>query len=265
MGAHLVPSDTKMSYPLNPDPLLGGVIVTITGVTNTLAGEKPTVAFTVKDVNGNPLSISSLTSLSFTMAGPTSNYGYTSFGSDVTTPGDVTESAIAATCISSGNCIYAFVHAIPTNASGSYAIGVESERTEIVLPGTTTQMTVANGTPNQVLYFSVDGSPVQPASSDHNPSNSDFATRPMSVNPSDRTLPSQGINMPLMIHKVHTGENLEAEFGQDYIVVGFGGSDHSFGATFAPVRPRFPTLASAILPWGRPAPFRIRRSVTCFM
>jgi len=269
MGAHLVASDTKVSYPLNPDPLLGGVSVTIAGVTNTLAGEKPTVVFTVKDVNGDPLPISVLTSLSFTMAGPTSDYGYTNFGSDVTTPGYVTESATAATCDSTDNCTYSFLHAIPANATGSYAIGVESERTEIVLPGTTTQMAVASGTPNQVVYFSVDGSGEQPRRSAvtkatcnechaylqmhsvlrndpqycvlcHNPSDSDFATRPLSVVPSDRTLPPQGVNMALMIHKVHTGENLEAEFGQDYIVVGFGGSHHSFGTTFASVPASIP-------------------------
>ena len=32
------------------------------------------------------------------MAGPTSDYGYTSFGSDVTTPGYVSESATGAQC-----------------------------------------------------------------------------------------------------------------------------------------------------------------------
>lgn len=268
-GAHLVPADTKVTYPLNPDPLLGGVQVAITGVTSTMAGENPTVAFTVKDLNGNPLPVSSLAALTFTMAGPTSDYGYTSFGSGVTTPGYVSESALKASCDSSGNCTYTFVHAIPANATGSYAMGVEAERAETVLPGTTSQMSVETGTPNQVVYFSVDGSTVEPrrtvvatANCDschaylqmhsvlrnntqycvfcHNPSDTDAATRPSSVVPSDRTLPPQGINMALMLHKVHTGENLELQFGQDYIVVGFGGSHNDFGAAFASVPASIP-------------------------
>jgi OmcA/MtrC family decaheme c-type cytochrome len=269
LGAHLVPSDTKLTYPLNPDPLLGGVSVTITGITNTMAGQNPTVAFTVKDTSGSPLPISSLANLNFIMAGPTSDFGYTSFGSNVTTPGYVSESATKATCDANSNCAYTFTHAIPANATGSYTIGVESERQETVLAGTTSQMTVTSATPNQVMYFSVDGSAVQPRRTVvteancndchaslqahgglrnnpqycvfcHNPSDTDFATRPMSVVASDRTLPPQGINLPLMIHKIHTGENLEAQFQQDYIVVGFGGSHNDFGAAFAPVPASIP-------------------------
>jgi len=227
------------------------------------------VAFTVKDLNGNPLALSNLSALSFTMAGPTSDYGYTSFGSGVTTPGYVSESATKASCDSSGNCSYTFVHSIPANATGSYAMGVEAERPETILPGTTSQTSVVTGTPNQVVYFSVDGSTVAPrrtvvatANCDtchaylqmhaalrnntqycvfcHNPSDTDFATRPTSAVPSDRNLPPQGINMPLMTHKLHTGENLEAQFGQTYIVVGFGGSHNDFGAAFAPVPASIP-------------------------
>jgi len=269
MGAHLVPTDTTQSYPLNPDPLISSVKVTITGVTSTLAGQKPQVAFTVKDLNGNPLALSSLTNLSFTMAGPTSDYGYTSFGSDVTTPGYVTESATAAPCDSSGNCTYTFQRAIPATATGSYAMGVEARRTETVLPGTTTQMTVQTGAPNQVVYFSVDGSTVQPRRTVvslancnqchvslqlhgalrnntaycvfcHNPSDTDATTRAMATNPADKAAPPQGINFALMVHKVHTGLNLVNEFNQTYIIVGFGGSHNDFGAAFAPVPASIP-------------------------
>jgi OmcA/MtrC family decaheme c-type cytochrome len=269
LGAHLVPSDTPATYPLNPDPLLGGVSVTITGVSNSLAGQTPTVAFTIKDVNGNPLPIAGLANLNFTIAGPTSDYGYTSFGSDVTTPGYVSESATKAACDSNSNCTYTFTHAIPANATGSYALGVESERTETVLPGTTAQVTVTSGTPNQVMYFSVDGSAVQPRRTVvtqatcnechaslqahgglrnnpeycvfcHNPSDTDFATRPSSVVASLAKLPPQGINMAMMAHKIHTGENLKSEFNQDYIVVGFRGSVNDFGSAFASVPSSIP-------------------------
>jgi len=269
LGAHLVPTDTPLTYPLNPDPMIASVKVTITGVTNTSAGQKPQVAFTLKDLNGKALAPSNLTSLTFTMAGPTSDYGYTSFGSDVTTPGYVSESATAAPCDGNGNCTYTFQHAIPAKATGSYAIGVEARRSETVLPGTVTQMTVQTGAPNQVVYFSVDGSTVQPRRTVvslsncnqchvslqlhgalrndtaycvfcHNPSDTDASTRSSATNPADKAAPPQGINFAMMVHKIHTGENLEAEFNQNYVIVGFGGSHNDFGAAFASVPASIP-------------------------
>ncbi len=269
LGAHLLPGDTKLTWPLNPDPLVGGVQVTITGVTNTLAGQNPKVAFNVKDLSGNTLAVSSLSNLSFTMAGPTSDYGYTSFGGNVTTPGYVSESATAATCDSSGNCAYTFQHAVPLKATATYALGVEARRSETILAGTTTQMTAQTSSTNQVVYFSVDGSAVQPrrtvvSTSNcnqchgylslhgslrnnteycvfcHNPGDTDASPRAMATNPADAALPPQGINFPLMVHKIHTGENLEAQFNQDYAIVGFGGSHNDFGAAFASVPAKIP-------------------------
>jgi OmcA/MtrC family decaheme c-type cytochrome len=181
----------------------------------------------------------------------------------------VTEDGTVATCDSSSNCVYTFQHAVPAKATGSYSIAVESERLETVLPGTTTQMSVETGTPNQAVSFSVDGSPVQPRRTVvniancnqchayleahgsrrndtvycvmcHNPSDTDFSTRPTSVVASDQALPPQGINMAMMIHKVHTGVNLKTNFDQTYIIVGHGGSHHDFGAAFASVPASIP-------------------------
>ena len=162
LGAHVVENDTTATYPQNPNTLISSVNVTITGVTNASAGKKPVVAFAVKDVNGKPLGLSDLEDLQFTLAGPTTDYGYTSFGSDVRTPGYVGEDGTLGTCDSSGNCTYTFQHAIPAGATGTYAIGVESERLENILPNTNKAQQVESGTPNQVFYFSVDGSTVQP-------------------------------------------------------------------------------------------------------
>ncbi len=284
-GAHLVPTDTKLTWPLNPDPMVNGVTVAITKVTNTAAGQAPAVAFTVKDVNGNPLAVSDLSALRFTMAGPTPDYGYTSFGSDVTTPGYVQEDASkASNCASTGVCTYTFQHAVPSNATGTYSIGAEAERTEMVLPGTTSAMTVTTGAPNPVVSFAVSGSTVNPppavvstSNCDechanlqahgglrdntqycifcHNPSDTDFSQRPNAVVASERTKPPQGINFPLLIHKVHSGENLETQFGQDYIVVGFRGSQNDFGAAFASVPKSIPNTGvrfPAMGPTGTP-------------
>src|SRR5205807_486188 len=131
-------------------------------VTNTLAAQKPVVAFTVQDKDGKGLALSNLSSLSFTMAGPTTDYGYTSFGSDVTTKGYVTESALKSTCDANGLCTYTFQHPVPSGATGTYAIGVEARRSETLLPGTTTAVSVTYGAKNQVVYFAADGSTVAP-------------------------------------------------------------------------------------------------------
>ena len=131
---------------------------------NGTAGSAPVVSFTFRTGTGKPLPLSrQLGSISFTMAGPTTDYGYTSFGSDTaSTPGYVTESAAKASCDGSGNCTYTFTHKVPAMATGTYAIGVEARRTETVLAGTTSQQNITYGAPNKVVYFSVDGSPVTP-------------------------------------------------------------------------------------------------------
>jgi OmcA/MtrC family decaheme c-type cytochrome len=249
-GGHAIPADSS---------LLGGLVVTLTKISNGTAGSKPVVAFTLKDGSGTPLPVSKVTSLSFTMGGPTTDYGTTNFGTDVTTPGYVTESATSAanlaTCAADGTCLYTFLHAVPAAARGTFVIGVESRRSETVLPGTTKQQTISYGAKNQVLYFSVDGSKVAPRRSVvatancngchvelslhgglrnqteycvlcHNPANTDIARRPTATVAADKALPPQGINFNLLVHRIHTGDNLPAN--RPYVVVGFGGTHNDF-------------------------------------
>ena len=253
-GAHVAPTASS---------LLTGLAVNIAKVDKGTAGNAPVVSFTVQDGSGKPLALSQLGSISFTMAGPTTDYGYTSFGSDTaSTPGYVTESAAKASCDDSGNCTYTFTHAVPAKASGTYAIGVEARRTETLLPGTTKQQSVTYGTPNRVAYFSVDGSPVTPrrevvASANcnqchvalsvhgslrnnpeycvmcHNPSNTDASVRVNATVPADKAAPPQGIAFPLLVHRIHDGVNMLAD-GGSYTVVGFGGSHNDFSGTLFP-------------------------------
>ena len=72
-GAHVVGTDSS---------LLSGLKVAITSVTGGTAGNKPTLNFTVTNNAGNGVPLSALGSISATMAGPTSDYGYTNFGVD---------------------------------------------------------------------------------------------------------------------------------------------------------------------------------------
>ena len=256
LGAHVVATDTPSSYPPNPDTLISSVVVKITGVTNHLAGQTPKVAFTLADINGHPLGLTDLEDLQFTMAGPTTDYGYTSFGSDVTTPGYVGEDGTKGTCDGNGNCTYTFLHAIPAGATGSYAIGVESERLENILPNTNAAQQVESGTPNQETYFSVDGSTVvdrrtvvvesncnqchvqlllhgnrrndpQYCVMCHNPSDTDFSQIKSGQTP-------QTINFAVMVHRIHDGVNVVADGGKPYKIAGHGGSVHDFSGVLYP-------------------------------
>ncbi len=246
-GAHVVPTESRM---------LSGIVANIVSVTNGAAGKILGVTFTVKDNGGQPVPLSQLGAVSLTLAGPTSDFGNTSFGSDVTTPGYVTESALGASCGSDGTCSYAFKHAIPTDATGTYSIGIEARRTETLLPDTTKQRSVTYGAINKVVNFSVDGSAVQPRRMVvdvsncnqchtalsvhgtlrnqteycvlcHNPSNTDAIRRVTATNADDKALPPQGIDFDFMIHRIHTGENLKAD-KKSYTIVGFGGSHNDF-------------------------------------
>ena len=251
-GAHVAPTASS---------LLSGLVVNITKVANGTAGSLPVVSFNVQNSSGKPVALSALGSISFTMAGPTTDYGYTNFGV-ASTPGYVTESAAKATCDANSNCTYTFTHAVPAGSTGTYAIGVEARRTEVVLAGTTSQQSIQYGAKNQVVYFSVDGSPVASRRSVvalgncnachvalslhgtlrnnteycvmcHNPSNTDASTRASATVAADKAAPPQGINFNLLVHRIHYGINMQA-FKRTYIVVGFGGSHNDFSSTLYP-------------------------------
>jgi len=256
LGAHVAPTAST---------LLSGLAVSIAKVTNSTAGSAPVVSFTVLNTVGQGVPLSALGSISFTMAGPTTDFGYTSFGSNVTTPGYATESAAGATCSSSGSCLYTFTHTVPAKATGTYAIGVEARRTDTVpelINGTTSQVSIEYGAPNQVVYFSVDGSPVVDRRTVvalancnqchislqehgtlrnnteycvlcHNPSNTDAATRAMATNPVYQTQPAQGINFNLLVHRIHYGINMQA-VNRTYVVIGYGGSINDFSSNLFP-------------------------------
>jgi OmcA/MtrC family decaheme c-type cytochrome len=264
IGAHTVDDEA---------PGIAGLNFALNKVTGAGPGKAPTVTYTVTDNSGNGIPMSTFTansgSLSLTMAGPTTDYGYTSFGSTVTTPGYVTESVMTGSvCGSGGICTYTFTHTIPANAKGTYTIGIEGRLSITLLPGTTQAVTTSYGGTNQIINFSVDGSPVAPRRTIvamancqgchtylevhgglrnnvtycvlcHNPSEGDESTRPTAVVAADRSLPVQGINFAQMIHSIHTGNKLGAA-GLSYTIVGHGGSHNDFGAAFASVPSAIP-------------------------
>ncbi len=261
-GAHVAPTAST---------LLSGLNVAITGVTNGTAGKAPTVTFTVLNNAKAAVPLSALSSISFTMAGPTTDYGYTIFGTNTSTPGYVTESASGATCSASGTCTYQFTNIVPAGSTGTYAIGVEARRSETVpelINGATVQTAIQYGAPNVVSYFSVDGSTVAPRRTVvalancngchaslqihgglrnnteycvmcHNPSNTDFTVRPTATVVAQQKLPNQGIELNKLVHRIHFGPNAAADGAKyPYVVVGHGGSVNDFSQTlFPPLSP----------------------------
>lgn len=259
IGAHTIPQMSET---------LPGLNIKITKVENGVAGKAPLVTFTAKTNNGTPITMAQLTggsnALRFVLAGPTSDYGATKFGTDVTTPGYVSETAnTTAKCDGGGTCTYQFTHAIPADAKGTFAIGSEARRGAILLEGTLQQLSTTYGATNDVFYFSVDGTPVttrrevvtiakcnqchvslqlhganrndniQYCVVCHNPANTDIVRRPIAVNAADKLAPAQSVNMAYMVHRIHWGEGMN-EAGASYTVVGNGGSHNDFSEVTYP-------------------------------
>jgi OmcA/MtrC family decaheme c-type cytochrome len=241
-GAHILPQESATRP---------GIVAAILKVDNGGAGQKPTVTFTLKDSEGNGIPIASLATspnrVSLNLAGPTTDYGYVSFGSDVTTPGNVAENPVsAAKCSPDGTCSYTFTHAIPTGAKGTYAIGIEARRGLTLLPGTVKQTSTQYGAPNKVFYFSVDGTPivkrrqvvdlakcngchVNLSMHGENRNNTEYCVLCHNPSQTDRATPAQAVNFSLFIHKIHFGENL-AKAGATYTVSGTDFTDVRFPA-----------------------------------
>jgi OmcA/MtrC family decaheme c-type cytochrome len=260
---------TPALYPQNPDTQISRPPTRHHQRDQYAAGQTPTVTFTLQDDNGNNIPLSQASTLEFTIAGPTTDYGYTSFGSGTSsTPGYVTESASAATCTASGACTYTFTHAIPATATGTYTIGGEARMTVTVYPGTTSSQSVTEGAnPNPVMNFSVDGSPVAPRRTVVVESNCNACHVSLSLHgacattqntaccatirrtrmparahrhgAAYQTQPAQGINFNLLVHRLHDGVNAATNPGgppkYPYIVVGHGGSTNDFSGTLFPV------------------------------
>jgi OmcA/MtrC family decaheme c-type cytochrome len=226
LGAHTIPTFA---------PGLPGVVFTLVQVDNGVAGSRPTVTFTLDDKSGNPIAPSDMNLLNLVMAGPTADYASV-----------VSESARQATG-SGGTYVYTFNTAIPADATGTYTIGIEGYRNITLLPNTVTQQVVRDVGHNEVINFSVDGSTITPHPVEaenancnachysisahggirnevqycilcHNPNATDVSRRPAGQ------LPAQTIDFPVLIHRIHTGEEMESP----YIVYGFGGSENDF-------------------------------------
>ncbi|MFN7922604.1 MAG: OmcA/MtrC family decaheme c-type cytochrome [Bryobacteraceae bacterium] len=215
---------------------LPGTVFEINEVRAAPAGGKPTVTFTVKDKRGQPIKASEMTRLALVLGGPTTDYKWT-----------ISEDARAASGGTDGRYTYTFSGALPADAKGTYAVGIEGYRNMTLLAGTKQERTVRDAGVNKVAYFSTDSSKVAPRRTVvaldkcngchsslsvhgdnrnntefcvvcHNPLATDAAQRPAAQ------MPAQGIDFRTMIHRIHTGKELT----MDFTIYGFGGSRNNF-------------------------------------
>ncbi len=232
-GAHTIPRFSKD---------LPGVKFEIMEVKSTGPGQKPVVTLKITDKSGFPIETSQMSSLSLVIAGPNTDYaGYWS-ENVLTTPSN------------NGIVNYTFTRGIPEDAKGSFTVAVQGYRNITLQPGTTTQIAnVRDAGFNQVVAFAVtDTAPVarrrvvaqENCNSCHGSlalhggsrQNVQFCVMCHNANWDDKArrpadkLPAESIHMKTMIHKIHTGEELE----NDLTIYGFGNTPHNYNEVLYP-------------------------------
>jgi OmcA/MtrC family decaheme c-type cytochrome len=235
-GAHVVPEQSSQ---------LAGLNLSILDVANHGAGQMPTIHFRIASNAGDPLrDVSGLGTLTFTLAGPTTDYAqFLSLA--------VLGSSAAGTLTgpdAQGIFQYVAGTAIPASATGTWSLGAEARRSVQL----TSSISVNEATVNPVVSFPVDDSQAAPRRTVvenqncfschgefskgfsvhgnlrnrveycvlcHNPNQSDAARRSKDPAAVAAGSPTAMIDFKVLIHKIHRGENLTQ---QPYLVYGFG-------------------------------------------
>ena len=247
--------------------LFTGLNFQILSVTGTTAGSKPTVTFKITDNSGNSLSPAEAGSSYNLKLGYFKQADYTNDGlADYGQP--LSQALAAATANADGSYTMVFNATLPAGVTGTDVIGLEGRRS-YTIPATDKYpaRTVTIGGKSVQYFFELpsgarvtDPSKQRRVSVDngkclachdrlslhgsnrvnsveqcvicHNPNATDKGRRPAA--PVDG-LAEQSINFKDMIHKIHTGEGLEASKlpltggGSGYIIYGFGNSVNDFG------------------------------------
>ncbi|MDX2171268.1 MAG: OmcA/MtrC family decaheme c-type cytochrome [Deltaproteobacteria bacterium] len=235
-GAHVVPAKSAQ---------LAGLNVTISAISSHAPGERPTITFTVSDDAGTPLrDLSTLGSLTFNYAGPTTDYVTQLGGSPL---GSMPSGTLVGP---DGAGAFQFTPnaALPADATGTWSLGAEARRTVQL----TSQVSATEAAVNPLVTFTVDDSPplVRRTVVDnqlcgnchgefskdfsihgglrnqteycvlcHNSRQSDAARRRRDPAEVAAGALTSTIDFKVLIHKIHRGEELEQK---PYLVYGFG-------------------------------------------
>ncbi len=239
-GAHFQPTFSKQ---------LRGVQFTMNSVSNTAPGQNPKVQFQIKDRDGNPIAPSEMSRIALTLAGPTTDYSQ--FWNE-----DASKAADAG----GGTYEYTFQQAIPANATGTFAVGIEGYiQKDITGFGGKPITNVRDAGFNRVLYSAVTGAIAYPRKAIvrqencnqchqhlgdpagfsihggfrrnveycvlcHNPNTTDEGQRPPDQ------MPPATVHFKPMIHRIHTGE----EGQRPFVVYGFGKTRIDLGEAVYP-------------------------------
>ncbi len=221
--------------------------VEITGITSTAPGQKPTVTFKITDKKGQPINPATLAGttgrIAVTIAGPTTDYRW------------YLQEAANNAVYANGVANYSFTGAIPATATGTYAAEVEGRIVTTLNPGPGGKSaTYQESWPTAVKFFTVtdktvtarrnvvdlakcnkchdklqlhgsNRNTIEACVICHNPATTDMAQRTAGTN-----TPAEAIDMKIMIHKIHTGEELAG----DYTVYGFGKRAINFNEVLYP-------------------------------
>lgn len=225
-GAHTIPEESTQ---------LPGVVFEILGVEDGTAGKRPTVNFSIRDNNGNPVDLADMSRLALVLSGPTSDF-----------VAWVSESALEAEG-SNGLYAYTFETLIPFGFKGTVAVGIEGYQNQALLKSDGTSISVRDAGLNDVFYFHTAGETPSPRRSVvdldkcnschgalslhgsnrnnteqcvlcHNPAQTDERRRPPEAGA------PESVHFKTMIHKIHTGEELP----EDFTVFGFGSRPHTY-------------------------------------
>ena len=229
-GAHTIPLKSTQLAGLNMD---------ITDVTNVAPGGMPTVYFTLKNNDGsNVTDIASLQTLTIRAAGPQ--------GETIDHTIDLSVDARDATMVG-GEYMIAFTTPLPEDATGTWTFSADVRRASTIDDGTDEGMSVTEGAFNPTYYAAVTDTEAEPRRTIvdmdkcnvchdmlalhggqrfntqecvmcHRPNNSDEEVRP------EDEMPPESIDFRWLIHRIHTGEELQ----NDFIVYGYRGSVHNY-------------------------------------
>ncbi len=232
VGAHTIPINSEQ---------IAGLNLEILAVTDALPGQNPSIAFNITDNSGNPISPAEIDYLAVTLAGPTSDYvnRWTETIAPLTSA-----TPTSAQAAEGGGYSYTFSQAIPADATGTYAIGMEAYVMEHLRDVDDPVRVAAY---NPVIYVDLDGSEPEARRQVvdrelcnachkdlaqhgtirqnteycvlcHNPQGTDEARRP------DEAMPPTSINFRVLIHRLHRG----ADAVNPLQVYGFGGQLHDY-------------------------------------
>ncbi|MBI4295433.1 MAG: OmcA/MtrC family decaheme c-type cytochrome [Chloroflexi bacterium] len=250
LGAHTIPENSVQ---------VKGVVLSIVSVSNTGPGQNPTVVFNIKDKAGTPIAAGDMDYLAFTLAGPTTDYAKEWNEPAVVKPPLAPAPMDFSQDAGGGNFSYTFNAAIPAEATGTYAVGMEGMRAYPVFDQEGKPVMTAEGPvvfdagDNPVVFIPVtDVQPVvrrtvikeENCNQCHqdlgNPAgiaihggirrNTEYCVLCHNATHTDEgsrpaeAMPPQGVQFKYLVHSIHKGE----ERADPFSVWGFGGREFSF-------------------------------------